>query len=167
MNKFTNKAEKSRIYVELLEAEVDYKRLSAAGSLKEYPMINKSLKEISIILERVGFNMNLDNINVEPIKEKGQVDFAIQLTKEIREAPEEVKSLIDKKLQLVNSIAQVKYPINYYINKVWWRFQVKSALILVRAIIMVIYWFDCKCLNNGKNTKKKEILDTYPVIIAQ
>lgn len=167
MNKFTEQAEKSRILKELLETECEYIALKEKQALKMYPRIQDSLKEVSMLLDRVGCNLNLNNIEIVQIKGDKERAQVRELIAEREKAPKDIQELLDKKIRLVNEMASIKYPFMYVFTKFSTRLQRKAMLIgLIVLLNLLILIMNLKekgnfTKDNRNGTKKSKIEDQY------
>lgn len=168
MNKMVREVEKSRVLKEMLEIEREYKKLKSSRSLVDYPRIDNSLKEISIIFDKIGFNINLDNIKIVPIKSDEDKQNVEMLLKERERAPKEVQRLLDKKVRLINDMVSIKYPFIYFFSKSSTRLKRNAMLllllILLNVLITVINASDRikNTFNNSNKPKsQKTITDPY------
>lgn len=156
--------QKSEILIELINLRMDYKIIADDKRMKNLPEISDSLRDIDNLVNRLGFKVELGNVFVAPAsRDSNYIEKLIKTLNEIKTAPEDIKDVFLRKVDLVNKIAMTKHPTFYLYNKIVSRAQWSLILYLIGFVMKSIKLLDCINRKFGRE-KKKYIVNPYPII---
>jgi len=153
-------AEKAKIYLRILKLDAKYTELVSQKMFQEYPRILASLNEIKL-LKDLGVEMDLRRISIIPIRmsDGGYEKNVKPLIEEFKRAPNDIKNVINEKLQIVNEVGRLKHPSTSWMTHLLMRMTLNTSIHILLALCWILKKIDK--YNKESVNRKNRIEDAY------
>jgi hypothetical protein len=115
MYKMQKEKHRNLIMCDLIKLESDSIDLLNSINLRDFPMIEKQIREISLILDRLSYDACISKIKLVRIKDDAKLmrDYELLERERKRLGNEEVNTILFRRTLAINSIAKYNFPIIY------------------------------------------------------